>query len=252
MNQVHIINGVLLFDILMSRLQPYPLPENDVNHYSLNTPVSRCLQLLIERHGEIVSQEEFFDYVWKQHGLVVSSNSFYQNISLLRKAIKKAGIDDDLIVTVPKKGIVLPKRFTIEPLNKNNTIQSNFQDPPTKSKGSKTLLSSALVLTSIIFFVIAFNINKENDYALEYRKVDIKKDGCTFFFNNDENDYSSHEVFLQSKSFDCSLNKYIYLKKYQKIDRVSLIQCMKKMESNIEKNFCISEYYAQRSLDEKP
>lgn len=235
----------MLFDNLMSTLQPYPPQESDKSNYQLNTPVSRCLQLLIDRHGEVVSQEEFFDYVWTQHGLVVSSNSFYQNISLLRKAIKKAGIDDLMIVTVPKKGIVLPKRFSVTSQEINAKPTTDEPELPQEkiSASRETLLATLFGCLSVPFFILAFFLLQKSDYSIEYAKVDIKQDGCTFYFNKDETDYGSHLDFLKNKHFDCSLNKYIYIKTYKEIDRLSIFQCAKPMASNVEHNFCLSEVY---------
>jgi DNA-binding winged helix-turn-helix (wHTH) protein len=233
----------------MSKLHPYPLGENDKELYQLNTPVSRCLKLLIEKHGEVVAQEEFFDYVWKQHGYVVSVNSFYQNISLLRKAIKKAGIDDDIIITVPKKGIMLPKRFSIEPVKVDvsqaiNQSHLPSEKPLDKKKEIKSkILFCAIILASISILALTFNINSNNDYAAEYTKSDITQDNCIFFFNNDATNYSNHVAFLKSRKIDCSLNKFIYVKTYSDIDRVSVFQCTNEMKSNTVKNFCTSEYY---------
>jgi DNA-binding winged helix-turn-helix (wHTH) protein len=45
--------------------------------------------------------------VWKTRGIVVSQNTFYQNISLLRKSLVKAGLSQDIIVTVRQRGFVL-------------------------------------------------------------------------------------------------------------------------------------------------
>ena len=45
--------------------------------------------------------------VWRKHGMEVTVNTLYQNISILRKTLKRVGIDENIIITVPKKGITL-------------------------------------------------------------------------------------------------------------------------------------------------
>lgn len=55
----------------------------------LNSPAGRCLLLLIDRAGSIVTQQEFLDIVWQSRGMLVSSNTYYQNISILRKRAPK-------------------------------------------------------------------------------------------------------------------------------------------------------------------
>lgn len=53
-------------------------------------------------------RQTFYAEVWENQGLYVTDNTFYQNISLLRKTLRAAGIHDNIIQTVPREGI----RFT--------------------------------------------------------------------------------------------------------------------------------------------
>ncbi|ENF1920984.1 winged helix-turn-helix domain-containing protein, partial [Klebsiella michiganensis] len=100
----YIINNEVIFNVNMNELQP--VGENG-DSVTLNVPTARCLQLLLESNGKIISREEFLDIVWKNRGIVVSQNTFYQNISLLRKSLLKAGLSQDIIVTVRQRGFVL-------------------------------------------------------------------------------------------------------------------------------------------------
>ncbi len=56
-------------------------------------------------------------------GVVVSQNTFYQNISLLRKSLVKAGLSEDIIITVRQKGFsVAPNTLVILSLMKSARI----------------------------------------------------------------------------------------------------------------------------------
>lgn len=61
-----------------------------------------------------MSQQDFMDEVWGKNGIQVTSNTYYQNISILRKALKKAGIDEEIIVTIPRMGLTLASDTQIE------------------------------------------------------------------------------------------------------------------------------------------
>lgn len=99
------INNNVIFDPLKHTLTTSKFyPEKDTK---LNQPTSRCLLLLIERRGDVITQEEFMNEVWRKHGMEVTVNTLYQNISILRKTLKRVGIDENIIITVPKKGITL-------------------------------------------------------------------------------------------------------------------------------------------------
>jgi DNA-binding winged helix-turn-helix (wHTH) protein len=73
----------------MNELQP--LAGKDHEAISLNAPTARCLQLLLQNCGKVF-RDEFLAAVWETRGVVVSQNTFYQNISLLRKSLLKAGL----------------------------------------------------------------------------------------------------------------------------------------------------------------
>ena len=100
----YIINNEVIFDTNVNKLKPLGEHGDSV---ALNAPTARCLQLLLESNGKVISREEFLDTVWKTRGVVVSQNTFYQNISLLRKSLLKAGLSQDIIVTVRQRGFVL-------------------------------------------------------------------------------------------------------------------------------------------------
>lgn len=102
------INNNVIFDPINHTLTSSKFyPEKDTK---INQPASRCLALLIERKGDIITQDDFMNEVWRKHGMEVTVNTLYQNISILRKTLKRAGIVENIIITVPKKGIMLSAR----------------------------------------------------------------------------------------------------------------------------------------------
>lgn len=74
---------------------------------SLSIPASLCLLHLLEHQGQLVSSKDLLEAVWKTRGMNVSPNTLYQNLSLLRKALKGFSLDDGLIKTVPKRGFMI-------------------------------------------------------------------------------------------------------------------------------------------------
>ncbi|ATM74963.1 transcriptional regulator [Serratia fonticola] len=72
---------------------------------TLNIPVSRCLLLLLQRNNDIINQREFIYDVWESKGQFANINTYFQNIYLLRKALKISGINENVIKTVPKEGL---------------------------------------------------------------------------------------------------------------------------------------------------
>ncbi|CNG95614.1 putative transcriptional regulator CadC [Yersinia thracica] len=105
MHTKFIINGQVCFFSEKHRLEPMGQQGSSV---SLNVPVSRCLLLLLQRKGSVISQSDFVYEVWESKGQFANANTYFQNIHLLRKALATSGIEENIIKTIPKEGV----RFT--------------------------------------------------------------------------------------------------------------------------------------------
>ena len=118
----YIINDEVIFNMDVNELQP--VAGKDLEAITLNTPTARCLQLLLESNGNIISRDEFLSAVWKERGVVVSQNTFYQNISLLRKSLLRAGLTQDVVVTVRQRGFVIATGTVIRQVTLQNEFNS--------------------------------------------------------------------------------------------------------------------------------
>lgn len=114
-----IINDEIIFDANSCEVKSYAEGGEII---TLNAPTARCLLLLIEKRGEVVSRDCFLEQVWQVRGIVVSQNTFYQNISLLRKSLKNVGLTEDIIVTVRRKGFTLAADTRIKPMEEERVV----------------------------------------------------------------------------------------------------------------------------------
>lgn len=96
-----IVNDKVIFIPDENRLIPLSTRGPEV---ILHAPVSRFLFLLLVKNGSVAPQDEILREVWEKHGQLVTLNTLYQNVSLLRKALKKAGVITSSIRTHPKVG----------------------------------------------------------------------------------------------------------------------------------------------------
>ena len=106
----YLINDEIVFKVSLNEL--HPLTDKG-ERVILNAPTARCLQLLLENQEQVISRDEFLEAVWRTRGVVVSQNTFYQNISLLRKSLQRAGLTLDIIVTVRRKGFILAQNVLV-------------------------------------------------------------------------------------------------------------------------------------------
>ncbi len=102
--------------------------------------------------------------VWRKHGMEVTVNTLYQNISILRKTLKRVGIDENIIITVPKKGITLSAQ--VEKLSDKTFLPSSppliltqQEESPLNRKGSlgQFLVLWLLLLVTLFALWLAFN-----------------------------------------------------------------------------------------------
>lgn len=109
------INRRVVFDSESRRIFPSDLPEATI---SLHAPASQCLLLLVQNPGTVLTQKFLFENIWGSNGAFVSVNTLYQNIALVRKGLKSAGIDDEVVNTVSRVGIKFTGEvITIDPDN---------------------------------------------------------------------------------------------------------------------------------------
>lgn len=137
----YIINDEIIFNKDTFELKSV----TDVNEaISLNAPTARCLLLLIERKGEVISRECFMDQVWHAHGIVVSENTFYQNISLLRKSLKKIAPKMDIVITVRSKGFFIADSTNIASLEDDSSAQSMLARNIIRENGTVSIFSASI------------------------------------------------------------------------------------------------------------
>lgn len=147
MHNHYIINDIIEFHPATSTLRELNDKENIV---MLNSPAGRCLLLLINRQGSIVTQNEMMDVVWEQSGMQVSPNTYYQNISILRKGLKKIGLGGDIIVTIPRIGLTLASDTHIKKLTTEKMVEINHGNAHFMSKDDEGITSDATVNNPVV------------------------------------------------------------------------------------------------------
>lgn len=124
MSKLYILNDSIEFNPEKHQLTAYQNPEM---HQILNVPASLCLQLLLERRYELIPHNEFYPYVWGNDGASVSAATLYQNIALLRKALKTFSANGDLIVqTVPRQGFSLAGNVAVDVIEESDKPVTEF------------------------------------------------------------------------------------------------------------------------------
>lgn len=272
MHKHYIINRVVEFHPATGTLREISRPDHVV---MLNSPAGRCLLLLIERFGNIVTQQEFLEIVWKQRGMLVSSSAYYQNISILRKGLKKIGFEVDPIVTIPRIGLTLASDVEIDILeeqSKPETTEAELSVSPigfhsstsigkkeedsvadsinNRRKISFTLhaywLSIMLFSLSILSGIglIIYSNAKDEQFSDSYMFA-ASSGKCRVYLSSDIQTQAGRGkalTYVPQFADDCSTYPWVYVATYDMLPRVSVIRCDRPMT---QKNQCISDYFIQ-------
>lgn len=268
MHKHYIINNIIEFHPAASTLRDLRNPDRVV---VLNSPAGRCLLLLIERAGSIVTQQEFLDIVWKSRGMLVSSNTYYQNISILRKGLKKIGFDDDPIVTIPRIGLTLASdtQITIketyppppppevaemradeaQAMNSSFPVTERIAEPAPETRAFlphlRWLVGAVLILLILVAVGIAAYGNlRENRFVDDYR-FNVKVGACHVYLakNIQKQDERMKALdYMEGFKEECIHYPWVYISWYASLPRASVIRCDRPMN---EPNRCISDYFIE-------
>lgn len=249
MKRIYEIEKKILFDADTCRLWPVGDPDAAITLY---VPVSQCLLLLLQHPFETLSQEFFFEEVWRKNGLYVNANTLYQNIALLRKALKSFGIRQDIIKTIPRRGIKFTGSSLLagdEALNKPGEPddKKNRHLAVSKSDGKnwkivtsgrlaakKHRQKAALYLPFIIIIMMTgwlFTLLKPsetvgNNYFGRYYSTGLIGT-CTLLSSSSDNEQSRHYFSVTSRltGVNCSNNDYAWITFNDSNRKVSVVKC---------------------------
>ncbi|MCF6691049.1 winged helix-turn-helix domain-containing protein [Raoultella terrigena] len=263
MHKHYIINEIVEFHPVDGTLRDLSNPDRVV---VLNSPAGRCLLLLIERAGTIVTQQECMDIVWQRRGMLVSPNTYYQNISVLRKGLKKIGFQNDPIVTIPRIGLTLSSETTIaikevpRQVPEDNEYETARSDEASVSQAEPTAQPAIAVYsprrihwwTKALFAVLLFTGAGVINHSFSRGNLFI--DGyyfastvgaCRVYLANSiqaQDEQAKALTYVGQFKDGCVDYPWVYIGRYARLPRASVIRCDRSME---EPNRCISDYFIE-------
>lgn len=106
----YVINQLIHFDNEAFVLYAAATPEEVLR---IGAIASRCLTLLLQANGQIVSKRDLMSGAWGAFGLEVTDNSLAQVVRQLRVALEKLQPNHELIVTIPRIGYKISEQVTL-------------------------------------------------------------------------------------------------------------------------------------------
>lgn len=245
MKNVYLINEIIIFDPENYSLTPRALAPS--GKITLHGPASECLRILLSQPGQPVSQKALFEQVWQRKGVVVSTNTLYQSIASIRKGLKAAGLEEEIIRTLPKQGFQCNatvqsgelSEFLPRPVVNKNSVAVPLEVPLTEQKsaparvkpGYGLFLSVGLSIAIMVAFV-SWSNNADDSHTPEYYPAG-KIEQCTLVSSWSGEEYSQSQ-FLELKQrypFDCGKKRVAYLTLNRMQSKSSLMLCSEKIEN---------------------
>ncbi|GKX58657.1 winged helix-turn-helix domain-containing protein [Leminorella grimontii] len=215
---------------------------------------ARCLELLLEKHGQIVLQSELMIVGWGEDALKTITNAtYYQCFVNLRKSLKGLGYNKELIVTIRQKGIRIPQYIDVETKTAINSelIGEEKEENPNaesfdkeeltvldKTKGSNELaikkaqfsFKKGAALFSIAALLIAYPLYHSYESTHKNKPLiggfsNVKEYPPCFYFNKNNKDNAFAYDFAIENHYSCKGNKEYYISYFSTAPRVSIFSC---------------------------
>lgn len=246
-HEKYLINKSVVFDTNKNEI--WKLVSGDKR--SLYIPASRCLAYLIKNKRKVTHRNELMQVGWKEHGLNVTNNAYYQNISNIRKGLRDLLPDVAIIITIKSKGITIGDNVSITPFEPDNVTELKDEQFDKKSMRLIYPLKKPVIITSIwivsIFFCayVLYDARQGKiDYFVNYRLLSEKRD-CSIYINHDVN-RSTIDVENVNKEFDCKGFKKLYITAWDNWRKRSIIYCSP-VTNKKKGEHCISEYFGKKT-----
>lgn len=241
-------------------------------HIQLHKTATQCLVLLIQKHNEVVTQDELLRFAWGEKHREVTHNAFYQCILNLRKSIVRLGVEKSIVTTIARKGLIINNDVIIDEIttsryhdliiegmnsntiNVDNVLPVKIQTEEAHNESfnfhQHYKTCGMLLITSFILILIwAIRPDTRTIHDMpKYTALDAPgEQKCIYYLNidyinNDSNQESKVGHFIKNNPALCSVHKHIYITAYENIKSMSVLVCSHKIGS-ISTNMCNSIYY---------
>lgn len=219
---------------------------------TLTVPANECLAIVLKNSPDVTTQKQLFHEVWEVHGIPINSNTFYQNISIIRKAFKQIDYTPDVLITIPRRGIVISKTIELQKVINHHFEEDeslSISKPPTvqeniTKKNKRYFNLSIFFLLSILFLTIIWfsygSISKTTSPFYSYKYID-NYNGCNMYANESYSQEFMGKILKTIGGVTCYNHEMLYLSVYSNLPRISLIKCDDVIYSS--KSICSSYYY---------
>lgn len=266
--QIYIIDEVIQFEPDARRITN--LTNNKI--FILHSTCARCLHLLLEHCGVIVSYKKLLTHAWPESHDGVSHNTFYQSVRNLRQALAQIDYHKQAIITIRGKGLRVCPSINIEKRDSSLIQESTFVLLPVgdysysnhiinlvagdefpdqvigkQIRKKRTMMLGGIMSVILMTFVVLFT-NANKSFFHSYLLGHVTPDGCSIFLNKSNQNTKVYEYFTKNEAGHiCGKNEFMYLTTYKNTTIVSAFVCNKKLNS-VSISYCVSHNYLDMGI----
>lgn len=258
-----IINDQVVFEPEANRLFLLAHPETLI---SLPESAGRCLSVLIKHHGDIVTMTQFHEEVWSRNNIIVSGQSVYQNISLIRKALTEVGEKKNIIETRTRRGWLIPADISLEcqaneddniiPENDEGDIghehiihdshSGNKYADLKRRKIKAATMSGGLLLLTIAMLVFLYNNIAPSSPVISFKGYRVlgEINGCHIYRNQTSAGDTIYMDLIRKNNLTCGRQAWWYITNYPPSKKFSVVTCLRPLhKNNPGAAYCTSHYF---------
>jgi len=224
----YIIEQLIQFDPEQRLLKNFSTDKE----LKLYTPASIILLNLLNDPGRVFTYSELINLAWRRDEQSVSISTLHQNILNIRSALKKLGLDQNLIISIPKEGFQL--------CTKTKFAKTTLEVKTNKyNKKSIFFVCFFICLSTIPFFIE--KATRYSLFAFERYYIDTKTviGRCKIYVNSDSPTRNVKSFMSNDTFFDCKEKMRAYVTFYQK-DNYSIFLCKDRLPLGMSKT-CINK-----------
>lgn len=187
--------------------------DNEDDKVSITSTTCRLFSFLLQSQGDVLTRDCILIEVWDAYGLRSTNNTLNKYISDLRNIMKRIGLVDDVIITLPKVGFKISESIDIEVIDQKESLSPN-----NKSHLPLSMVKLCTVIILTLVFVCAFFFYKPQYTVLNQSTYPIGKiKNCSIYSlkNNPKFTNSNTLIFanriIEKNGIECDSNRIIYI-----------------------------------------
>ena len=251
---IYIINDEIKFNSSVNKLVSLATTEE----VTLTYPAGKCLCLLLDNAPQVISHQCFFEKVWNCAGTEVTTNTLYQNISIIRRSLRELSTSSEvsgIISTVPRKGFKIHEETNIELIDnvKETTEQESSAHTTEKFPFSFSRLGlfihskffwlNVSVVCVAIYYIIYLTNIYHNDMSYTVKRLDVftgyqhhqTGQGCNIYYDkkylHTAEMLNSAIAEMNKVNIDCKMQPYIYISTTNTISGFYALACSSQLNT---------------------